>query len=347
MSPDQNWDRSAGNVIDRLVSLDLREREHASSPNLIRDLYESALKEAEEPLTYGAARALREELEPRDTVLIVTGAGVPPWLPYRETDGPPGAVGLAHGLAVALGARPVIAIEERSREPLVAATHAMGLVDVPYDILQNRNTAVSIASYPEGKDGSEAAATELLATYDPQAVIAVEKMGPNSEGAIMEGEDLTEGHAWVAPLFDIANERDILTVGIGDRGNEIGFGRIEDEVDAAYAASEGFTGTACRVPTDHLVVSGTSNWGAYGIEAMLALLTETPEAMHMAEQEIRVLEHHTIAGSADAITHKSKNYVDGTAEEVQRGIVGILHNIVENRLSVYDKIERREQGQEE
>jgi hypothetical protein len=332
------WERSAAGSVDRLVTADLRETGSHNQPDLLYDLYRAAREEEGEPLTLAAARALRERIDPGDTVLLVTGAGAPPWLPYGETDGPPGTVGLAHGLARALGARPVLAIEDRSKAPLDAAVRACGLVSVSYETLRERRDAVSVVSQPEGPEEREAFAREAMATYEPDAVIAVEKLGPNRHGEFPQGEHYVNRHAMAAPLFEVAAERDVLTVGVGDRGNEIGFGRIETDVRRIRDhAPEG----ACDVATDHLVVGGASNWGAYGIEAMLALLTETPEAMHSPADESRMLDHCSAAGAADATSHLSRKTVDGTSEATQRGIVALLADTVTNRLSTYDKWETR------
>jgi hypothetical protein len=266
----------------------MRETGSANQPYLLHDLYQAAVKDEGQPLTSTAAQALKRNISPNDNVLIVTGAGVPPWLPYGETDGPPGAIGLAHGLARAIGARPILAIEERSKQPLIGTAQACGLVNVPYDTLKNRNTAVSIISHPEGPEEGESFAENAIEKYDPAAIIAVEKLGTNRNGEYPQGKHYLNKHAFAPPLFDLAKDNDILTVGVGDRGNEIGFGKIEKEVRNIREADPEM---ACDIATDYLVVGGASNWGAYGIEAMLALLTDTPEAMHAPKDEIRMLEY--------------------------------------------------------
>ena len=57
-----------------------------------------------------------------------------------------------------------------------------------------------------------------------------------------------------------------VTIGIGDGGNEIGMGRVRARVvrDVPNGAK-----IASVVRTDHLVVAGTSNWGAWGVVAHL------------------------------------------------------------------------------
>lgn len=329
--------------VDKLISVEMRSEGTVPS-GVIHRLYDAAREEAGEPLTWGASRALVRAIDPGDAVLVATGSGTPPWLPRGETDGPQGAVGLAHGLAIALGARPVLVTEERHVPPLRAAVHACGLNDVPFEQLLRRENAATVVSHPVDADADPEASEALFERVDPAAVVAVEKTGPNAEGVYhsLLGSAQNEGKAKMAPLFDLAADRGVLTVGVGDGGNEIGFGRIEDAVreiqpwgDACECPCEG--GVATRVATDHLVVGGTSNWGAYGVQAMVAVLAETPEAMHSPDAEIRMLEHSVVAGSSDGIHARPVMMVDGTSAATQRGMVAMLNDVVENRLTTIER----------
>jgi hypothetical protein len=57
----------------------------------------------------------------------------------------------------------------------------------------------------------------------------------------------------------------LVTVGIGDGGNEIGMGKVPWEVIARNVPGGGLV--ACRVPVDHNIVCGVSNWGGYALAA--------------------------------------------------------------------------------
>jgi hypothetical protein len=71
---------------------------------------------------------------------------------------------------------------------------------------------------------------------------------------------------------------------------------------------------------------------------MIALLTETPEAMHSPEDERRMLEHNVVAGSNDGVYDRPIMKVDGTSKATQYGIVAMLNDIVDNGLaSRYDR----------
>src|SRR5262249_10800728 len=88
----------------------------------------------------------------------------------------------------------------------------------------------------------------------------------------MRGEDATECMAPAHLLFEDAVRQNppLMTIGIGDGGNEIGMGKIPWDTIRRNVPNGGLI--ACRVPTDHLIVAGVSNWGAYALAAGVRLL---------------------------------------------------------------------------
>jgi hypothetical protein len=90
----------------------------------------------------------------------------------------------------------------------------------------------------------------------------------------MRGRDITTHTAPAHQLFEAAGRRGVTTVGVGDGGNEIGMGKIPWRVIRDNIPN-GAT-VACRVPADHLVVCGVSNWGAYGLAAGVRRLRGLP-----------------------------------------------------------------------
>ena len=127
--------------------------------------------------------------------------------------------------------------------------------------------------------------------------------------------------------------RKILTIGIGDNGNEIGYGNILDDVKKIQMFGEKCqckcnSGIASIVKTDLLVPCSTSNWGAYGIEACIALLLKNPKIMHDSETEDRMLNAINNLGCADGSTILSTPTCDGT-EKASLHIVDLLKCMVE------------------
>src|SRR5262249_2075095 len=98
-------------------------------------------------------------------------------------------------------------------------------------------------------------------------LIALERVGPGRDGRCrnMRGLDLTDQTTPIHLSFEDAARRTppLVTIGIGDGGNEIGMGKIPPEM-IAHNILHGER-IACRVPTDHLIVAGVSNWGAYAL----------------------------------------------------------------------------------
>jgi hypothetical protein len=87
----------------------------------------------------------------------------------------------------------------------------------------------------------------------------------------MKGKDITALMSPAHQLFETARDvAGLTTIGVGDGGNEIGMGKVPWEVIRRNIPNGGLV--ACRVPTDHLIVCGVSNWGAYGLALGVRLL---------------------------------------------------------------------------
>lgn len=325
---------SIGRTVDDLVTTELRHR--TPRAGIVKPLHDAARNQADGPLTMAAATSLHDTLTPDDTVLIATGAGDGRvHLPNGETDGPPGAAALARALSLGLGARPIILTEPHCVDAVRTSVRACGLNILDYDRLTQRATGTTIEPLDTDPTDPPETAAALLDEYDPCALIAIEKVGPNRAGVLhsANGTDVTAGRADLGPLFEQAADAGILTVGVGDNGNEIGFGVIEPAVqriqpygDPCQCPCE--AGVACRVQTDHLVVANVSNWGAYGTAAILAILAETPVALHDPAAETRMLDHLALAGVNDGAHDRPMPGVDGTARNTQAGIVAILNDLV-------------------
>ncbi len=283
----------------------------------VQRLYRRARRLQHDPLSFLAAYRLTEKVRAEDVVLLATGAGAPPELPFGETDGPLGTVILARALHRGLGARPYVLAEDRNHAPIQAVLEVAG-EDYP------------IISTPCGEDFGR---HPLLAELKPEALIAVEKLGPNPKGVIhdMRGRDTSQSHTSLRGLFDAAKERGILTLGIGDRGNEIGFGLLFQDasrpvVKTGRCQCPCLGGIACDVQTDLLVVSSLSNWGAYGVVRCLEALTGR-RLLHDPMDETAMLQAAVGAGARDGVTRSSTLTVDGTSLAVQQAVLTLLNAI--------------------
>src|SRR5690606_27447788 len=104
---------------------------------------------------------------------------------------------------------------------------------------------VGVLPFPVAPAEAERQTARVLADVDPKAVITVEKCSPNSLGVYHTGGgiDMTDTTAKVDLLVKAAGEQGVVTVGIGDLGNEIGFGRIRSRVEELLPK-----GRACGCP---------------------------------------------------------------------------------------------------
>lgn len=206
-----------------------------------------------------AARSIAETERPH--VGIVTGfyikQGEPPG---PETDGLIGTAHLAAGFTA--GGIDVTVITDA---PCAKAVWAI------VDALP-RPVNLDIVGVDEG---AVLRLRERLATQlNPLThLVAVERVSPGSDGKPHRehGWDMSRETAPLHFLFDDpAWARPWVTIGIGDGGNEIGMGSLPPEILATDIPNGALIGA--RTPSDHLIVAGVSNWGAYGLLASIAIL---------------------------------------------------------------------------
>ena len=134
-------------------------------------------------------------------------------------------------------------------------------------------------------------------------------------------------------LLEAAHTAGIPTIGVGDNGNDIGFGIIEDIVrrykpygDVCQCPCGGGLATVTKTTT--LVTAAVANWGAYGIVTCLAALCRQPDLLHSAATELHMLEACVQAGAADGITGRLEATVDGLPAAVHASIVELLHALI-------------------
>lgn len=303
-------------------------------------LYAAAREEAGAPLTYLAAKGLMESVEPGDFVLVISGAGTPPFLPFGETDGPLGTGSICRSLDIALGAKPIIISEEHVQRITLRTTEAAGVAVLEEKSFLARSRSALAYAMPYGPD-SRGWAEELVERWKPKAMVFIEKGGPNEKGVFHTIRGTAKGPevmAYAHYFVEVAKEKGIFTVGIGDGGNEIGFGRVRRQVEDIQPYGHKCqcpcqAGVATVTATDVLVAAAISNWGAYGISAMLALLTGKPDALQDEDTEYRMLDKCVEAGGQDGCYGAQIMYVDGTHVKTNQALITMLRQIVTNGLT--------------
>ncbi len=321
--------------VDGLVNLDI------SGYGVIRPLYEAARAYHKRPLTLLAAERLKRAIGPQDYFFVTTGWVMPGYYPFGETDGPIGAAALGRALGIGLGARMVVLTEETMVPITVASCRGAGLnVLTEADLERDqkpapRNIYCLVLPFPVDDALAIQEAKRLFQRYRPKALIAVEKNGPNRKGVyhMTYGPDNSDCVAKAGRLFEEAALRRVLTIGIGDRGNEIGFGAIEEVPRQVLPFGRKCTcpcgaGVVDATTVDVLVTAGVSNWGANGIAACLAALLDRPEVLHDPMTESRMLHGCIEAGGIDGLQCRPIPETDGMPEAVHVAMIRLLREIV-------------------
>lgn len=321
-----------GDNIDRLITLGVK---RAS----VLALNEAAREAVGGSPSVSSAQRLSDVVRPMDTVVLITGAIVSPF-GTGETDGPMGAAALARSLALGMKASPIVFTPPTMVEMARATCRAAGLNVITAEELARveewMRGFVAVEAFPIDDDQAVALSARVMDVYRPVAVISIESTGPNSKGVYHNyGRDFTPHIMKAGRLFEAASSSGVLTIGIGDRGNEIGFGGAGLHESARDTHPYG---EVCRCPceagaadttqTDVTVVATVSNWGAYGVQAALAAVTRNREGLHNAVLERRMLHACTQAGGVDGRNQTPDYLVDSLTEPVHVGVAATLEAIV-------------------
>jgi D-glutamate cyclase len=241
--------------------------------------------------------------------IVANGTGVSP---AGETDGPLGALFLARALTP-LGVKVVLVMDSFCQRALEVGLEACGLRDhvLALPLPSPPRPWLAFMTVPWQQCRERMALTHL---------VALEHVGPDREGRCrnMRGVDITDETAPAHLLFEDAARQTppLVTIGIGDGGNEIGMGKIRGDTLRRNIPKGGLI--ACRVPVDHLIVAGISNWGAYALAAGVAVLRgqRLPAALFDLERERDLLRIMVEQGPlVDGVTARPTVSVDGLSFE--------------------------------
>ena len=315
--------------------------------------------------------AVSSLVEKGKKVVIVTGFYVPigdP--PATETDGPPGALTLAEGLRH-LGMEVSLLSDEYTLSALKAGLKILNLSEKEVPVicfpLEHSDQDHTSRTMNEGSQSpiSIRFAQDFFRSLwgrDLTHLIYIERLGPNhtlesfiaqerrSKPPLREFEtilppsirnrcyssrleDITRFTAKTHFLLDLAEKLNLPTesIGIGDRGNEIGAGKIPWEVFKENSPTHREAVFCSRVKTDYLISCGISNWGGYALLAGVALALGRSEILKKVtpKQEGRVLDYLVRHGPAiDGITHKPERSVDGVEFDDYMKVIERIKEIV-------------------
>ena len=241
------------------------------------------------------------------TIFIVTGFYIIS-AEQTETDGPPGAVAIGNALTK-LGNDVKYVTDEMSSEVVRTITEGE-VIEFP------------IANHFESANF----ANQLVQEHSPSALVAIERAGLIGDGTYrnMRGIELTPFNAKIDHLFD----QHPYSVGIGDGGNEIGMGNLQNVIPTIE--HEFLPKNPCVTTTTELIVASCSNWGGYGLIAAMSLkrgenlLPSVEEAKQMVREIVAV-------GAVEGMSGENKEWVDGRDLEADSACIRDLHALLEEQ----------------
>lgn len=330
-----------GNIADQLVTLEARVP--AMRQDVMKPLLNAARALADgKPVTLAAAEGLIKNIGRGDTVLVLSGAGTNETLPFGETDGPAGAAVVARALYKGLGAIPVFVAAPNEAIPIVAAAKAAGLnVRASFEKVRDWHSGAVVTTAPTAQGEVATWAARLFDELRPKAVLSTECVGVAKDGYLHVATGLPlsgpqsrfTGAIDLSSIFVEANARRVFSVGVGDWGNELGFGAIWDAVAANVDKGEIL---ATTTKADVVVPAANSNWGCYGIEACLAYLLRDADLMHTPEDDERIVRASIAAGALEAVYCSPTFAVDGIEGKAGMAVVQLLGSILRQKLQDVD-----------
>lgn len=122
----------------------------------------------------------------------------------------------------------------------------------------------------------------------------------------MLGADIT---GMTAPLDVVFESLTVPKIAVGDGGNEIGMARLDPKLVEATVKSG--SSIRCVVDCDHLVVGGTSNWGAYALAALVTARAGLDPTVLREATSLAIIDSVVAAGGVDGVTAMNVQTVDG------------------------------------
>lgn len=222
-----------------------------------------------------------------------------------ETDGPMGAAVLGRALKT-LGKRVLIATDWRCRGVTEAASFAL------------KGPKVFIASKPKH-----------ILKFNPDLLIFIERPGRARDGRYynMRGIDITDVTDPLDDALSLAEDFSlkVRSLGIGDGGNEAGMGNFLQKL--ALSAPE-FGRCLSVVKSDGAIACDVSNWGCYGLVALLSCLLKK-DLLHDEEEELHMMLAMLDAKALDGKTLERSPFVDGLPLSLSQEVVSRLRELIQ------------------
>ncbi len=244
---------------------------------------------------------------PEAALDVTTGFFIPTAVPPAfETDGPLGAAFLFRAL-VPLGYQ--VGLGSRHRVAYAMAAGLRSGTRLEVECVESRAEIAATESEFIVQSGCP------WPGYPSSHYLVIEHVGRSADGRYysMRGREVTEFTKDVdRDILELAKTGELVTIGIGDGGNEIGMGKIPHETIVKNIPNGDLF--HCRVPAEHPRVAAGSKWGAYALAAGVYVLrgVKPPPDLFNPDREGEILEVMVREGPlVDGVTGKQTATVDG------------------------------------
>lgn len=321
--------------LDHLVTLPVFNWDNMKASFPMSKMYNALRSKVGASPLAGAAQKILDNSKRGDHVIITTGFYQISSKTY-ESDGPVGAASLARAVELATDAVPIILVADEFVDSMKKVCVASGLLSSDVTKAKDGIHRVGVGGFPLDNSAAKEASEKILSDVNPSCMLSVECPDHNSRDVYhrAKGYDVSSSQAKFPILFESGFRGNVFTLGIGDFGNEIGMAALQDAF-AELVPSHQKCKCGCEAGilgitrTNSTIIANISNWGAYGLEAALALLTGNPEVMHDRDMEKRLLEASAAVGYVDGTTEYALPTADGASEEVNSMVVSLLRTLVE------------------
>ena len=326
-----------GYNLDWLMNMDPR------GYGVCRILYDGALKYTGKPLTLNGAEGLVKNIKKGEKVFILTGFILLPWN-EAETDGIISSTVFARFIMRAFGAKPVMIVPDQCEKSIKAMSKALGF-DVTYDIDNIPENTVCIVPFTKDSKKEQEQTAEILSHGLPCAIISNEAPGRNKNGYYHNavGVNTTDVEAKYDVLFRECQKQGVYNLSIGDLGNELGMGTIEEHIrkyipyaeEGGCKAGTGF-GILADTRADNIITATVSDWGCNALMAATAFLLGKPELFHDAEEQATAMDAAAASGMLD-MYGLPRPFIDGIGKNINLPLVSLMGALIEYPHTVEDK----------
>ncbi|MCY3692649.1 MAG: DUF4392 domain-containing protein [Chloroflexota bacterium] len=230
-----------------------------------------------------------------------------------ETDGPPGAFAIGN------------AVRELGYPVAYAADEPLAYMMASW--ARSQRDPSPIIRYPIIDDPhiNGHFVRETISEREPALLISIERCSPDADGIYrnMRGVDISPQTARIDHLFT----QGLPSIGIGDGGNEIGMGNLQDVIATADRLPDHPAVVGCN----HLIASSTSNWGGYGLVAALSVEIGR-NLLPDIETDADCIRFLVDSGAVTGVTGEHDYLVDEFTLEENAAVLQQLHDYVNARL---------------